>query len=127
MDSAGIDLRAALEDCISLPPGGRALIPTGISLALPSGYEGQVRPRSSLALKHGVTVLNSPGTVDADYRGELKVLLMNHGDQPFIVHRGERVAQLVLAPTITVSLQEASDLPESDRGKGGFGSAGIGS
>ena len=127
MDSAGMDLRAALEDFISLPPGGRALIPTGIALALPSGYEGQVRPRSSLALKHGVTVLNSPGTLDADYRGELKVLLMNHGDQPFIVRRGERVAQLVLAPTITVSLQEASDLPESDRGKGGFGSTGIGS
>ena len=127
MDSAGMDLRAALEDYISLPPGGRALIPTGIALALPSGYEGQVRPRSSLALKHGVTVLNSPGTLDADYRGELKVLLMNHGDRPFIVHRGERVAQLVIAPTITVSLQEASDLPESDRGKGGFGSTGIGS
>ena len=127
MDSAGIDLRAALEDYISLLPGRRALIPTGISLALPSGYEGQVRPRSSLALKHGVTVLNSPGTVDADYRGELKVLLVNHGDQPFMVRRGERVAQLVIAPTITVSLQEASDLPESDRGKGGFGSTGIGS
>ena len=127
MDSAGMDLRAAIADFVSLPSSGRALIPTGIALALPSGYEGQVRPRSSLALKHGVTVLNSPGTLDADYRGELKVLLMNHGDQPFIVRRGERVAQLVLAPTITVSLQEASDLPESDRGKGGFGSTGIGS
>ena len=127
MDSAGIDLRAALEDYISLLPGRRALIPTGISLALPSGYEGQVRPRSSLALKHGVTVLNSPGTVDADYRGELKVLLMNHGDQPFTVHRGNRVAQLVIAPTTTVSLQEANDLPDSGRGIGGFGSTGIGS
>ena len=127
MDSAGIDLRAALEDCITLPPGGRALVPSGIALALPNGYEGQVRPRSSLALKHGVTVLNSPGTVDADYRGELMVLLMNHGDQPFTVRRGERIAQLVIAPTIAVSLQEASNLPDSDRGKGGFGSTGIGS
>ena len=127
MDSAGIDLRAALEDYISLLPGGRALIPTGISLALPSGYEGQVRPRSSLALKHGVTILNSPGTVDADYRGELKVLLINHGDQPFTLRRGERMAQLVIAPTTKVSLQEASHLPDSDRGKGGFGSTGMGS
>ena len=125
MDSAGIDLRAALEDCITLPPGGRALVPSGIALALPSGYEGQVRPRSSLALKHGLTVLNSPGTVDADYRGEIMVLLMNHGDQPFTVRRGERIAQLVIAPTTAVSLQEAVDLPDSDRGKGGFGSTGI--
>ena len=126
-DSAGIDLRAAVAACISLPPGGRALIPTGIALALPSGYEGQVRPRSSLALKHGVTILNSPGTVDADYRGELKVLLINHGDQPFTLRRGERMAQLVIAPTTKVSLQEASHLPDSDRGKGGFGSTGMGS
>ena len=92
MDSAGMDLRAAVEADITLPPGGRSLIPTGIALALPSGYEGQVRPRSSLALKHGVAVLNSPGTVDADYRGELSVLLINHGDEPFIVRRGERIA-----------------------------------
>ena len=127
MDSAGMDLRAAIVACISLPPGGRALVPTGIALALPSGHEGQVRPRSSLAFKHGVTILNSPGTIDADYRGELKVLLINHGDQPFTVHRGDRVAQLVIAPTTKISLQEASDLPESDRGKGGFGSTGIGS
>ena len=127
IDSAGIDLRAAVAARVILPSGGRALIPTGISLALPSGYEGQVRPRSSLALKYGVTILNSPGTVDADYRGELKVLLMNHGDQPFTVHRGNRVAQLVIAPTTTVSLQEANDLPDSGRGIGGFGSTGIGS
>ena len=97
------------------------------ALALPSGYEGQVRPRSSLALKHGVAVLNSPGTVDADYRGELSVLLINHGDEPFIVRRGERIAQLVIAPVITVALQETGNLPGSDRGKGGFGSTGIGS
>jgi len=127
MDSAGMDLRAAIAACISLPPGERVLIPTGIALALPSGYEGQVRPRSSLALKHGITILNSPGTVDADYRGELKVILINHGNQSFTVRRGERVAQLVIAPTAKVSLQEASDLPDSDRGKGGFGSTGIGS
>ena len=127
MDSAGMDLRAAIAACISLPPGERVLIPTGIALALPSGYEGQVRPRSSLALKHGITILNSPGTVDADYRGELKVILINHGNQSFTVRSGERVAQLVIAPTAKVSLQEASDLPDSDRGKGGFGSTGIGS
>ncbi len=125
--SAGMDLRAAIGACISLPPGGRALIPTGIALALPRGYEGQVRPRSSLALKQGVTILNSPGTVDADYRGELKVLLINHGDRPFTVRRGERIAQLVVAPITKVSLQEASDLPDSNRGEGGFGSTGIGS
>ncbi len=127
MDSAGMDLRAAIVDFISLPPSERVLIPTGIALALPNGYEGQVRPRSSLALKQGVTILNSPGTVDADYRGELKVLLINHGDQPFKVHRGERVAQLVISPITKALLQEASNLPDSDRGKGGFGSTGIGS
>ena len=127
MDSAGLDLRAAVEAYITLPPSGRSLIPTGIALALPSGYEGQVRPRSSLALKHGITVLNSPGTVDADYRGELSVLLINLGDEPFIVRRGERIAQLVIAPVITVALQETGILPDSDRGKGGFGSTGIGS
>ena len=127
MDSAGMDLRAAVEAYITLPPGGRSLIPTGIALALPSGYEGQVRPRSSLAWKHGVAVLNSPGTVDADYRGELSVLLINHGDEPFIVRRGERIAQLVIAPVITVALQETGNLPGTDRGKGGFGSTGIGS
>ena len=127
MGSAGMDLRAAVEAYITLPPGERSLVPTGIALALPSGYEGQVRPRSSLALKHGVTVLNSPGTVDPDYRGELSVLLVNHGDQPFTVHRGERIAQLVIAPATTATLREAEDLPDSDRGEGGFGSTGMGS
>ena len=127
MGSAGMDLRAAVEAYITLSPGGRSLIPTGIALALPDGYEGQVRPRSSLALKHGVTVLNSPGTGDPDYRGELSVLLVNHGDQPFTVHRGERIAQLVIAPATTATLREAEDLPDSDRGEGGFGSTGMGS
>ena len=127
MGSAGMDLRAAVEAYITLSPGGRSLIPTGIALALPDGYEGQVRPRSSLALKHGVTVLNSPGTVDPDYRGELSVLLVNHGDQPFTVHRGERIAQLVIAPATTATLREVEDLPDSDRGEGGFGSTGMGS
>jgi dUTP pyrophosphatase len=126
MDSAGMDLLAAVGDAVVLPPGGRALIPTGLSLALPSGYEGQVRPRSGLALKHGVTVLNSPGTVDADYRGEVGVILINHGEVPFTVRRGERIAQLVIAGLVDAVLEEVSELSESERGTGGFGSTGSG-
>ena len=126
MDSAGMDLLAAVGDAVVLPPGGRALIPTGLSLALPSGYEGQVRPRSGLALKHGVTVLNSPGTVDADYRGEVGVILINHGEVPFTVRRGERIAQLVIAGLVDAGLEEGSELSESERGTGGFGSTGSG-
>ena len=126
MDSAGMDLLAAVGDAVVLPPGGRALIPTGLSLALPSGYEGQVRPRSGLALKHGVTVLNSPGTVDADYRGEVGVILINHGEVPFTVRRGERIAQLVIAGLVDAVLEEVSELSESERGAGGFGSTGSG-
>ncbi|WP_207455885.1 dUTP diphosphatase [Azospirillum sp. SYSU D00513] len=122
--SAGLDLLAAVAAPVVLEPGGRALIPTGIAFALPAGWEAQVRPRSGLALKHGVTVLNSPGTVDADYRGEVGVILINHGDQPFTVERGQRIAQLVLARYERAAWEETGVLPDSDRGAGGFGSTG---
>jgi dUTP pyrophosphatase len=107
-----------------LAPGKHAMIPTGLTIALPPGYEAQVRPRSGLAAKHGVTVLNSPGTVDADYRGEVCVLLINHGDQPFPIRRGERIAQMVIAPVVQVELVPATSLSATDRGGGGFGSTG---
>ncbi len=125
MDSAGMDLLAAVEGDVVLAPGSRALIPTGIAVALPSGHEAQVRPRSGLALKHGVTVLNSPGTIDADYRGEVGVILINHGEAPFTVRRGERIAQLVIAAVTAAVLDEVERLPESGRGTGGFGSTGT--
>jgi dUTP pyrophosphatase len=123
--SAGMDLRANLDAPIILAPGQRALIPTGLFLELPEGTEAQVRPRSGLAFKHGVTVLNSPGTIDADYRGEVGVLLINHGQQPFTVNDGERVAQLVVASYVRVSLAESADLRASERGAGGFGHTGT--
>ena len=123
-DSAGLDLLAAVAEPVTLPPGGRALVPTGLALALPPGYEAQVRPRSGLALKHGVTVLNTPGTIDADYRGEVGVILINHGAEPFTVNRGDRVAQLVLARYERVAWAPADRLPETARGAGGFGSTG---
>ena len=123
-DSAGLDLVAAVAGPVVLPPGGRALIPTGLALALPPGFEAQVRPRSGLALKHGVTVLNTPGTIDADYRGEVGVILINHGAEPFTVGRGDRVAQLVLARYERVAWAPADRLPETARGTGGFGSTG---
>ncbi len=122
--AAGIDLVAALEAPLTLRPGERAAVPTGIALALPEGYEAQVRPRSGLALKHGITVLNSPGTIDADYRGEVRVILANLGAEPVTFQRGERVAQLVLAPVSRISWMPVSVLPESQRGAGGFGSTG---
>ncbi|MBW8902411.1 MAG: dUTP diphosphatase [Bradyrhizobium sp.] len=124
--AAGLDLLAAVpEDApVILSPGHRALVPTGISLALPPGYEAQVRPRSGLASKHGVTVLNAPGTIDADYRGEIGVLLINHGDAPFAVRRGERIAQMVIAPVIRAELVAAVSLSATERGGGGFGSTG---
>lgn len=122
--AAGVDLLAAVSADIVLRPGARALIPTGIAIALPENYEAQVRPRSGLALKHGVTVLNSPGTIDADYRGEVGVILINHGQEPFTVTRGLRVAQLVVAPVSRLAWQESAALPESGRGTGGFGSTG---
>ena len=124
--SAGMDLRAALaEDApVSLKPGERALVPTGLTIALPAGYEAQVRPRSGLALKHGITCLNSPGTVDADYRGELKVILINLGQEAFTIRRGERIAQMIVAPVTQAAWSVVETLPESARGTGGFGSTG---
>ena len=126
--SAGTDLRAAVpeDDPVTLAPGARALVPTGLKIALPAGTEGQVRPRSGLAYRHGVTVLNSPGTIDADYRGEVKVLLVNHGAEPFQIERGERIAQLVVARYVPVECKEEKALEETVRGAGGFGSTGHG-
>lgn len=122
--SAGVDLRANLDAPITLAPGQRALIPTGLFLELPQGTEAQVRPRSGLAFKHGVTVLNAPGTIDADYRGEVGVLLINHGQEPFEVKDGERIAQLVVARYELVAFEEVVDLSTSERGAGGFGHTG---
>jgi dUTP pyrophosphatase len=124
--AAGLDLQAALpEDApMMLAPGKHALVPTGLTIALPSGYEAQIRPRSGLAAKHGVTVLNAPGTVDADYRGEIGVLLINHGDAPFPIRRGERIAQMVIASVVRAELVPAASLSTTDRGSGGFGSTG---
>ena len=123
--SAGLDVRAKLEHLLVLQPGEWKLIPTGLFAALPVGTELQVRPRSGLAFKHGVTVLNSPGTIDADYRGEIGVLLINHGAKPFTVEHGERIAQLVLARYEQINWKETENLPSSDRGTGGFGSTGT--
>ena len=123
--SAGMDLTAALEEAIEIGSGERMLIPTGLSIALPAGYEAQVRPRSGLALKHGVTVLNTPGTIDADYRGEIGVILINHGAEPFTVERGMRIAQMVIAKHETVAWEVAEALEETERGSGGFGSTGT--
>ena len=123
--SAGLDLLAAIEREKVLVPGERCLVPCGICLALPDGYEAQVRARSGLALKHGLTLLNSPGTIDSDYRGEIGVILINHGDAPFIVARGMRIAQLVLAPVVRAVLAETHYLPKTARGANGFGSTGL--
>lgn len=126
-DSAGMDLRAAIPDgeALILAPGKWALVPTGFAIALPSGYEAQVRPRSGLAAKHAVTVLNSPGTIDADYRGEVKVILINHGSDPFTIDRGMRIAQMVVAPVTQITLVEEKELTTTERGAGGFGSTGV--
>jgi dUTP pyrophosphatase len=126
--AAGLDLVAApLPDqpVIVIPPGQRALVPTGIAVAIPRGYEGQVRPRSGLAVKAGVTVLNAPGTIDWDYRGEVGVILQNHGDQPFTVRAGDRVAQLIVAPVARVAVEVVETLDETGRGAGGFGHTGM--
>jgi dUTP pyrophosphatase len=124
--AAGMDLRAAIdaEVPVILAPGKRAMVPTGLCIALPEGYEAQVRPRSGLAAKHGVTCLNSPGTVDADYRGEVKVILINLGDEPFVIQRGERIAQMVIAPVTQAAWVETEALSDTARGAGGFGSTG---
>ncbi len=123
--ASGFDLRAAVDETVNLAPGERLLIPTGISVAIPEGHEGQVRPRSGLAVRHGITILNAPGTIDSDYRGEIKVILINLGPDPFPIRRGERIAQLVFAPVVECDLEEVESLDETERGEGGFGSSGI--
>lgn len=124
-DAVGLDLSAAVAERVVLAPGERRLIPTGWAVALPEGHEGQVRPRSGLAWRHGVTVLNAPGTIDPDYRGELKVLLVNHGEAPFTIERGDRIAQLVVCPYARAERVEVSVLGSTSRGDGGYGSTGV--
>lgn len=123
-ESAGCDLVAAVEKDVVIAPGKRLLVPTGLKIALPDGFEAQVRPRSGLALKHGITVLNTPGTIDSDYRGEIGVILINLGEENFTVTRGLRIAQMVIAPVTNADWQEVTELSESVRGEGGFGSTG---
>lgn len=123
--SAGMDLLAAVAEPLTLEPGQRKLIPTGIAIALPAGFEAQIRPRSGLALKNGISLVNSPGTIDADYRGEIGVIVINHGDQPFIVERGTRIAQMVIARHERAVWTEVNNLDETARGSGGFGSTGT--
>ena len=125
--AAGADLRAALpaNTPLILKPGQRSLVPTGMAMALPAGYEAQIRPRSGLAYKHGITCLNTPGTIDADYRGEVKVLLINHGTESFTINRGERIAQMVIAPITQPDFERVTELSDTQRGIGGFGSTGV--
>lgn len=123
--SAGCDLRAALTEPVTLKPGKRALIPTGLKMALPEGFEAQIRPRSGLAYRNGITMLNAPGTIDSDYRGEVKVLAINHGDEEFTIKHGDRIAQMVIAPIQQIEIQQVYELPKTKRGQGGFGSTGV--
>ena len=122
--AAGLDLSAAIDAAIEVAPGARVAVGTGLALAIAPGFEGQVRPRSGLAINHGITVVNAPGTIDADYRGEVKILLVNLGREPFTIHAGDRIAQLVIAPVIQATLVETDDLASTERGAGGFGSTG---
>ena len=124
-EAAGMDVRAALAEPLVLKPGERALVPTGFRMALPHGYEAQIRPRSGLAYKQGITMLNSPGTIDSDYRGEVKVLAINHGSKPFTIRHGDRIAQMVISPVLQVNINETDTLPGTERGEGGFGSTGV--
>lgn len=123
--AAGMDIRAALEEPFILKPGDRALIPTGLQMALPKGYEAQIRPRSGLAIKKGITMLNSPGTIDADYRGEVKVIAINHGSEAITINHGDRIAQMVIAPVVQLQIKEVEELDKTIRGEGGFGSTGV--
>lgn len=123
--AAGFDLRAAVDAPLELAPGRRALVPTGISIEIPPGFEGQVRARSGLALRHGIALVNAPGTIDADYRGEIGVILVNLGEEPFTISRGDRIAQLVIASLAPCELELAADLAQTERGEGGFGSTGT--
>ena len=122
--AAGLDLASAADEAITIPPGGRVAVPTGLAFEIPAGFEGQVRPRSGLARKFGITLPNAPGTIDSDYRGEVQVLLANLGAEPYVVNPGDRVAQLVIAPVSIAELEEAESLADSDRGAGGFGHTG---
>jgi len=123
--AAGFDLQAAVTEPVTLQPGERTLVPTGFAMAMPAELEAQIRPRSGLAFKHGITCLNSPGTIDADYRGEVKVLLINHGQEPFVIARGERIAQMVIQHVPVIEISEVDELPETVRGAGGFGHTGV--
>lgn len=123
--SAGVDLAAAVDTPLVIEPRGRALVPTGLAIALPAGYEAQIRPRSGLAARHGITLPNSPGTIDADYRGEIKIILVNLGDEAFEITRGMRIAQMVVAPVVTAEFEEVEALEDTERGSGGFGSTGL--
>jgi dUTP pyrophosphatase len=123
--AAGADLCAAVREQLTLLPGARALVPTGFSIALPPGYEAQIRPRSGLAIRSGVTCLNSPGTIDADYRGELSIVLANFGNDPVVIRRGDRIAQIVVAPVSRARFDQVDELPPTERGDGGFGSTGV--
>lgn len=122
--AAGMDLLAELADDLVIAPGERVLVPTGIAIALPDGYEAQIRPRSGLALKHGISLVNTPGTIDPDYRGEIGVIVINHGSEPFVVRNGERIAQMVIAPFVRAEWEEAEELDDTHRGDGGFGHTG---
>ena len=123
--AAGMDVRAAVQEPVKLEPGARMLVPTGFQMAIPHGYEAQIRPRSGLAYKNGITMLNSPGTIDSDYRGEVKVLAINHGNEPFTISYGDRIAQMVIAPVSQAVIKEVQTLDETERNEGGFGSTGI--
>jgi len=123
--SVGMDLYSAVKEDVVIAPGERKLIPTGIRIAIPDGFEGQVRPRSGLAIKHGIGLLNSPGTIDSDYRGEIQVILINLGESPFVVKRGDRIAQLIISPVVKVEWEVVAELPQSERGSGGFGHTGV--
>lgn len=124
-EAAGADLKACIQDDIVLKPGQRYLVPTGISIQLPAGYEAQIRPRSGLAIKHGISLVNAPGTIDSDYRGEVKIIMINHGSEDFVIHRGDRIAQMVIAPVIHGMFALSNSLDSTDRGAGGFGSTGV--
>lgn len=124
-EAAGADLRACVQEDIVIKPGQRYLVPTGLSIQLPVGYEAQIRPRSGLAIKHGISLVNTPGTIDSDYRGEVKIIMINHGSEDFVIHRGDRIAQLVIAPVTHGMFAMSDSLDATDRGVGGFGSTGV--
>ena len=124
-EAAGADLRACIQEDIVIKPGQRYLVPTGLSIQLPVGYEAQIRPRSGLAIKHGISLVNTPGTIDSDYRGEVKIIMINHGSEDFVIHRGDRIAQMVIAPVTHGMFVMSDSLDATDRGVGGFGSTGV--